>query len=128
MAEGFAKFYGADVIEAYSAGTEISGKIDPNAILVMQQIGIDISNQYSKSIDSLPKQLDIVITMGCGVNCPYIPCQHIEDWGLDDPAGKPLEEYVRIRNQIEKKVKELIERIKNGEFDTRKAFFSTNAE
>ncbi len=117
MAEGFAKQYGADIMEVYSAGTEVSGKIDPVAIEVMKEIGIDISNQRSKPISELPEKLDVIITMGCGVVCPYIPSRHLEDWGLDDPVGKPIEEYRRIRDEIERKVKKLIERVKSGEFD-----------
>ncbi|AEH50311.1 arsenate reductase ArsC [Pseudothermotoga thermarum] len=128
MAEGFAKHYGGDIMEVYSAGTEVSGKIDPVAIEVMKEVGIDISNQRSKPISELPEKMDIVITMGCGVVCPYIPSKHMEDWGLDDPAGKPIEEYRRIRDEIEQKVKKLVERIKSGEFDQQKTTFMANQD
>ena len=74
--------------------------------------------QYSKLISDLP-ELDIVITMGCNVNCPYLPCSHREDWGLEDPSGKSDEEFKIVIRKIEEKIKKLIEDIKedrlNGE-------------
>jgi arsenate reductase len=117
MAEGFARHYGNDMIEAYSAGTNPAAEINPNAVLVMKEKGIDISGQYPKLLEDIPSRLDILITMGCGVECPFVPCKVREDWGLDDPAGKPVEEFRRIRDLIEEKVKLLIKRIKNNEFD-----------
>lgn len=67
--------------------------------------------QYSKLIDTLPP-IDVVITMGCNVNCPYLPCKHREDWGLDDPTGKNDEEFKKVISQIDYNIRELKERLK----------------
>ncbi len=110
MAEGFAKEYASDIFEVYSAGTDPSDKVKPNAIKVMKEVGIDISDQYPKLLKEIPNELDILITMGCGVKCPYIPCEMREDWGLDDPDGQPIEFFRETRDIIENKVKELIKK------------------
>lgn len=112
IAEGFAKHYGKDLIEVYSAGTDIAKEVNPLAIEVMKEVGIDISSHFPKTIFDIPKEVDFLITMGCGVECPFIPCKVKEDWGLPDPAGKPIEEFRKVRDEIEKKVLELLERIK----------------
>ncbi|HOJ50893.1 MAG TPA: arsenate reductase ArsC [Spirochaetota bacterium] len=114
MAEGFAKKYGSDILEIYSAGTEPSFSVNPTAIEVMKEKGIDISDQYPKTLDKIPNKIDILITMGCGVVCPFIPNKLQEDWGLDDPVGKPIEFFREIRDKIEKKVIELVDRVKRG--------------
>ncbi len=115
MAEGFARENDGGVLEVYSAGTEPADQVKPNAIKVMEEVGIDISKQYPKLLQDIPAELDILITMGCGVECPFIPCKLREDWGLDDPVGKPLEVFRETRDIIEKKVKELIEKVKRGD-------------
>lgn len=117
MAEGFAKHYGSDVLEVYSAGTKLAEKVNPNAVEVMKEVGIDISSHHPKLLDEIPQKVDILITMGCNVECPYIPCKLKEDWGLDDPDGKPLDEFRKTRDIIESKVKELIKRVKNNEIN-----------
>lgn len=114
MAEGFARHYGSDVLEAYSAGTKLAERVNPNAIKVMKEVGIDISSQRPKLLEEIPSKVDILITMGCNVQCPYIPCRQREDWGLDDPDGKPIEEFRKTRDIIEGKVKNLIEQIKKS--------------
>lgn len=117
IAEALGKLYGADVFESYSAGTEIKPSINQDAVrIVKEKYNINMEeNQKSKLISDIP-EVDIVITMGCNVNCPYLPCNHREDWGLDDPSGKSDEEFYRVIDIIEKKVKELKERIEKGEF------------
>ena len=70
-------------------------------------------SQKSKLLSDIP-ELDIVITMGCNVNCPYLPCKHREDWGLDDPTGKSDEEFIRTIKLIENKLEDLKDRIENG--------------
>lgn len=115
MAEGFAKALGSDVLEAYSAGTETYPGPKPMAIEVMEDIGIDMTESRSKLLSDIPNQLDILITMGCGVECPYVPTKHREDWGLDDPSGGPKEDFEHTRDLIQNKVIELIQRIKRGE-------------
>lgn len=114
MAEGFAKHYGGDVIEAYSAGTNPASEISPNAILAMQEKGVDISFQYPKSIREIPSDLDIVVTMGCDVECPYVPAKYHDNWELDDPVGMPLAKFREVRNRIEKKVNVLVDIIRKS--------------
>lgn len=114
MAEGFGHHLGSDVFESYSAGSEQYPEVKPLAVEVMKEAGIDVSKQYPKLIADIPQDLDYVITMGCGVTCPIIPSAHTEDWGLDDPSGKGIEEFRKTRDLIEEKVKELVERIKNS--------------
>ena len=114
MAEGFGHYLGSDVMESYSAGSEEYPEVKPLAVEVMKEAGVDVSSQYPKLIKDIPQDLDYVITMGCGVQCPIIKGAHKEDWGLDDPSGKSIEEFRKTRDLIEIKVKELVERIKNS--------------
>jgi len=115
MAEGWAKHLGQGVIEAYSAGTEKYDAPKPMALEVMTDLGIDMSHAKSKLLDQLPEDLDILITMGCGVECPFVPCNHREDWGLDDPSGGPKSGFEETRELVRKKVVELIDRVNKGE-------------
>jgi len=115
MAEGWAKELGKDFIEAYSAGTENYPEVKPNAVKVMEEAGIEMSEHYPKLLTDIPEELDILITMGCGVACPFVPCGHQEDWGLEDPSGGPIEGFQKTRDMIKEKVQELIERIEKGE-------------
>ena len=117
MAEGFAREYGDDIFEVYSAGTDPAPEVKPNAVKAMEEKDIDISEQYPKLLKEIPGDLDILITMGCNVECPYIPCKFREDWGLDDPAGHSIEVFRETRDVIEEKVKDLIEKVKTGELD-----------
>ncbi len=112
MAEAWAKELGSDVMEVYSAGTESYHEIKPLAIKVMEEVGINMDNQYPKLFNDIPKELDYLITMGCNVECPYIPSAHNEDWGLDDPSGGPIDGYRYTRDLIKKKVEDLVSRIK----------------
>jgi len=121
MAEGFAKHYGSDSLEIYSAGTHPANYISPDTIKVMAEKGIDISSHYPKYVDEIPNKVDVLITMGCEVECPYIPTKLREDWSIDDPIGKPVEEYRKVRDVIEGKVKNLISYLKNN----KEKFFQT---
>lgn len=116
MAEAISKLYAADVYDAFSAGTEIKNQINPDAVrVVKERYGVDMSrNQRPKLLEELPA-VDIVITMGCGVACPFLPCKFREDWGLSDPTGKAEDEFVSTAAAIEAKVKNLICRIKTSE-------------
>lgn len=114
MAEGFTRHYGDDILEIYSAGTIPTERVNPDAVSVMKGAGVDITDQYPKLMEDIPSELDILITMGCNVECPYVPCSFREDWGLDDPVGKPVEEFIKTRDTIENKVKDLIEKVKSG--------------
>ena len=116
IAEGFARNLGEDVFEVYSAGTNPASNVSSNAITVMKDLGIDISNQHPKGISDIPSELDIIITMGCDVDCSITPGKPSEDWGLDDPCGQQVEVFRKIRDIIEFKVRELIQRAKDGEF------------
>jgi len=114
IAEALGKHLASDVFESYSAGTETKPQINQDAVSVMKEIyGIDMEkDQRSKLIAEIPA-VDIVITMGCNVECPYVPSKHREDWGLDDPTGKGKAEFVKTAKLIEKKILELKKRIEN---------------
>ena len=116
IAEALSKKLVSDVFEAYSAGTETKPRINQDAVRIMKsRYGIDMElTQRSKLISDLPR-IDIVITMGCNVDCPYLPCKFREDWGLDDPSGKDDEEFNSVIDIIEFNVKKLAERIQSGE-------------
>ncbi|WP_036944756.1 arsenate reductase ArsC [Pseudobacteroides cellulosolvens] len=115
IAEGWAKYLGNDVFEVYSAGTHPSEKVNQNAINVMKEAGVDISCHYPKTFDDIPYEIDVLITMGCGVVCPFVPNKYEEDWGLPDPVGHPIEEFRRIRDIIKDKVLDLFAKAKNKE-------------
>jgi arsenate reductase len=115
MAEGWANHLGNEVLEVYSAGTEDYPGPKPMALEVMTDIGIDMSYTTSKLLSDIPNQLDVLITMGCGVECPYVPTKHREDWGLDDPSGGPKDSFEATRDIIKEKVIGLINRVKKGE-------------
>ena len=111
MAEAWAKELAGDRIEIYSAGTEEYSEIKPLAVKVMEEVGINMEDQYPKLIKDIPQELDYLITMGCNVVCPFIPSAYSEDWGLDDPSGGPIEDYRETRDLIKIRVEELIKRI-----------------
>lgn len=112
IAEALGKYYASDVFESFSAGTETKPQINQDAVRLMKEIyGIDMEKtQRSKLLNEIP-QVDIVITMGCNVECPYLPCKHREDWGLDDPSGKSDEEFKKTISIIDTKIKELMEKV-----------------
>ena len=114
IAEALGKHFASDVFESYSAGTETKPQINQDAVRLMKEIyNIDMElTQRSKLLEDIPP-VDVVVTMGCNVNCPYLPCKHREDWGLDDPTGKSDEEFKKIISTIEAKIKELKERLKS---------------
>lgn len=108
IAEALGKYLASDVFESYSAGTEIKSQINQDAVKYMkQQYGIDMEkNQYSKLITDIPTP-DIVITMGCNVSCPALPCRHREDWGVDDPTGKDETIFLETIRNIHSKILKL---------------------
>ena len=111
MAEGFTKILGKDNIAVTSAGLAVS-QIDPFAIEVMSEIGIDISNQTSKPLENFhPEEYDAVISLcGCGMNLPeaWVLRDIFEDWQLDDPQGESIETFRRVRDEIKERVVKLI--------------------
>ncbi len=109
MAQAFAKIYGGDKIEAYSAGSRPSGKVNPKAVESMKEIGYDLSTHTSKSLDDLPAgEFEYVVTMGCGDACPWIPAKNRLDWQIPDPREMTPEEFRKVRDLIGAKVKEIV--------------------
>ncbi len=113
MAEAVAKIKASDTLEVYSAGTQRVPEINQTAVkLIKERYNVDMNQtQSSKLVDEIP-DVDIIITMGCNVECPYLPSKHREDWGLDDPSGHPYSAYEETLSLIEEKVDDLINRIK----------------
>ncbi len=109
IAEALGKRLASDVFESYSAGTEVKPQINQDAVRLMKQLyGIDMEQtQRSKLLNEIPS-VDVVITMGCNVECPFLPCKHREDWGLDDPTGKSDEEFIKVIDIVEQKIKHLL--------------------
>ena len=114
IAEALGKYYASDVFESYSAGTELTNSIYPDAVRLMKEIyDIDMKKtQHPKLINDIP-DVDIAISMGCNVGCPYIGKEFDDNWMLDDPSGKNDEEFIKVIKQIEIKIKELKERLNN---------------
>ena len=114
IAEALGKHVASDVFESYSAGTETKPRINQDAVRLMKaKYGLDMEReQYSKLLSDIPP-VDVVVTMGCNVSCPFLPCKLREDWGLEDPTGKSDEFFLETINKIEQKVLELKERIKD---------------
>jgi len=110
MAEAFARIHGSQAIEAYSAGSRPSGKVNPKAISAMKELGYDLSLHHSKSLTDVKKNapFDAVVTMGCGDACPWMPSKRFVDWQIPDPRDMTPENFNKVRNEIESKVKELI--------------------
>lgn len=112
IAEAFGRVLAADVFESYSAGTETKPQINQDAVRLMKErYGVDMEQtQYSKLLSDIPP-VDVVITMGCNVQCPNLPCKHREDWGLDDPTGQPDEVFLDVMECIHEKVSMLRDRL-----------------
>lgn len=116
IAEALGKKLASDVFESYSAGTETKPKINQDTVRLMKEVyGIDMElTQYSKLLTDIP-EVDIVITMGCNVNCPHLPCKYREDWGLDDPTGKDDKIFLKTIESIKEKIVDLVKRIEDKE-------------
>ena len=108
IAQALGKHLADDIFECYSAGVELKPNINQDAVRLIKQLyNIDMEKtQYSKLLSDIP-EVDIVITMGCNVDCPNLPCKHREDWGLDDPSGKSDDEFIKIIKTIEEKMLDL---------------------
>jgi len=112
MAEAFARIHGEELAEAYSAGSKPSGIVNPRAIAAMAEVGYDLSQHSSKSLDEIPVgEYEYVVTMGCGDACPWIPARHREDWDLPDPRAMDPAEFNRVRDAIELKVMGLLAKL-----------------
>ena len=117
IAEAFGKELASDVFESYSAGTQIKDQINPDAVRILKvKYGMDMiaNGQYNKTLDQLPK-LDVVITMGCGVQCPMIDCTYREDWGLQDPTGESDAVFIQVIEEIETRIRSLKQRLTKDE-------------
>ena len=115
MAEAFARMDGEGVLEPYSAGSRPSGVVNPRAIRAMAELGYDLSAHSSKSLDAVPQDgYDWVVTMGCGDACPWIPAKNTEDWALPDPKAMPPEEFNTVRDEIRRRMRELVGKVKGG--------------
>ena len=108
MAEAFARMLGGDGVEALSAGSKPSGRINPKAIRFMGELGYDLEAHASKSLDDIAGDFDAVVTMGCGDSCPWVPAQRREDWALPDPRDMDDDGYRAVRDEIERRVRALL--------------------
>jgi arsenate reductase len=117
MAEAITKELASDLFEPYSAGTETKPQINQDAVRIIKNLyHVDMNlTQHSKLLDDIPNELDVLVTMGCNVECPFIPTQHREDWGLDDPSGLPDEAFLHTAQLIKDKLLLLKKRIENNE-------------
>ncbi len=113
MASAFARFYAGDRIDVFNAGSAPAEKINPRMEAVMAEKGIDMAYRSPRSIDTVVSESrpDMIITMGCGEECPYIPGTVMENWDLPDPAGQSVEFMRRVRDDIEVRVHRLIEQV-----------------
>lgn len=109
MALGFFNRLAGNRAVAYSGGSEPADQINPAAVAVMAEKGIDITGEHPKRwTDEMVEAADVVVTMGCGDTCPFIPGRRHEDWTLPDPAGQPIDAVRPVRDEIEARVRELL--------------------
>ena len=114
IAEALGRHLAADVFESYSAGTELKDRINPDAVRLIKalyHIDMEAEGQHSKLLSDLPP-VDVVVTMGCNVQCPVLPCKWKEDWGLDDPTGQADQVFMETIRRIEEKVLILREKLR----------------
>ena len=112
MAQAFARIHGGPEIEALSSGSRPSGKVNPRAIEAMRDVGYDLTSHKSQGIDEVAVgEFDAVVTMGCGDSCPHVPAKHRADWQIPDPRDMDKEEFAKVRDLIESKVKSLLAEI-----------------
>jgi protein-tyrosine-phosphatase len=105
MAQAFARLLGGDSVAAYSAGSQPSGRVNPKAIAAMAALGYDLSTHDSKSLQEIPDlDYDLVVTMGCGDECPFVRAQRREDWALPDPRHLEGSEFLALRDEIRQRV------------------------
>jgi protein-tyrosine-phosphatase len=109
MAEAFARIHGAGKVEALSAGSRPSGRVNPKAIEAMKELGYDLSAHTSKGLDAFNgKEVDVAVTMGCGDECPLVRAKQRMDWQIPDPRDMTPAQFREVRDLIERKVKELL--------------------
>ena len=110
MSQAFAIMHGGDKVEAFSAGSKPSGIINPKAIAAMKELGYDLTKHHSKSLEEAKAYapFDVVVTMGCGDACPWMPAKNFVDWQIPDPRNMNEEDFRKVRDGIEEKVKDLL--------------------
>ena len=109
MAEAFARLHGGGAVEAHSAGSRPSGRVNPKAVEAMRELGGDLASHRSKGLDEFAGvEFDAAVTMGCGDECPNLRANQRIDWQIPDPREMPPEEFRQVRDLIESKVKELL--------------------
>ena len=113
MSQAFAKIWGGETVDAYSAGSKPSGIVNPKAIAAMKELGYDLSKHESKSLQEVEQfaPFDAVVTMGCGDACPWMPSKKFIDWEIPDPKNMEPGEFNKVRDHIRDKVKELLSSI-----------------
>ena len=112
MAAGLVKLRSEGRIQVRSAGSDPAEVINPAVVEAMDEVGVDMSNEFPKPLtDEVVRAADVVITMGCGDACPIHPGKRYEDWELDDPAGRPVEQVRTIRDQIDRRVRALVDEL-----------------
>lgn len=112
MAEAFARMHGGDQIEAHSAGSRPSGRVNPKAIEAMRELGYDLTQHTSKGLESFNgSEVEVAVTMGCGDECPLVLAKQRVDWKIPDPREMSPEEFRGVRDLIERQVKSLIEQL-----------------
>ena len=110
MSHAFAIIHGGENIEAYSAGSKPSGIVNPKAIAAMRELGYDLIKHESKSLEEVKSfaPFDVVVTMGCGDACPWMPAKRFVDWQIPDPKNMEPEDFNKVRDMISEKVKALL--------------------
>lgn len=112
MAEAFARMHGQGRVEAFSAGSKPSGVVNQKAIEGMKELGYDLTTHKSQSTEDFRNEsFEYVVTMGCGDACPFIPAQHREDWAIPEPKHLDKDEFRKVRDMIEQKVKHLLSQL-----------------
>lgn len=112
MAEAFARMHGGAQIEAHSAGSRPSGRVNPKAIEAMRELGYDLTQHTSKGLESFNgSEVEVAVTMGCGDECPLVLAKQRVDWKIPDPREMSPEEFRGVRDLIERQVKSLIEQL-----------------
>jgi protein-tyrosine-phosphatase len=115
MAAGFMRHLAGGRVEVYSGGSEPAASVNPIAVAAMAERGIDISREQPRRwIDDELRTADVIVTMGCGDECPFYPGRRYLEWELDDPAGKPIEEVRPIRDEIERHVSGLLAELESA--------------
>ena len=112
MAEAFARIHGDGKVEAFSAGSRPSGRVNPKAVAAMKEVGYDLTKHMSKGLQELAGiPFDVAVTMGCGDECPFIVAKRREDWQIPDPKNLSPEQFNEVRDQIEREVIDLLDNI-----------------